>query len=311
MAFDPHGPSPSPMQANAEQNTLKFSIALTVVLGVIGVSSGLATGSQAIIFDGMYSFVDVAPTVVSLIVVKLLARGSSRRFQYGYWHLEPLVAVLRDSILVIACIYAAIGAVNALASGGHDVSYGVAAVWAGVFCVVGFIMTLYLSRRAAALQSPMLKIDARSWMVSAFLSLALLLGFAIALALKGTAHETWIPYLDAIALLAMALIMLPMPLIGLWRSMTDVLQVAPDELDHRVHEVMDSVVKQHGFVDYTSYVAKAGRTRFVEIHVLVSPGSHIDITMADAIRHDIAARLNAAFPTFWLTIDFTADRAWL
>jgi cation diffusion facilitator family transporter len=299
------------MQANAEQNTLKFSIALTVVLGVIGVSSGLATGSQAIIFDGMYSFVDVAPTVVSLIVVKLLARGSSRRFQYGYWHLEPLVAVLRDSILVIACIYATIDALNALTSGGHDVSYGLAAVWAGSFCVVGFIMTLYLSRRATVLQSPMLKLDARSWMVSAFLSLALLLGFAIALALEGTAYEAWIPYLDAIALLAMALIMLPMPLIGLWRSMTDVLQVAPDELDHRVHEVMDSVVKQHGFVDYTSYVAKAGRTRFVEIHVLVSPGSHIDITMADAIRHEIAARLNAAFPNFWLTIDFTADRAWL
>ena len=44
---------------NAEQATLKFSIALTVLLGVLGIASGLATGSQAIIFDGMYSFVDV------------------------------------------------------------------------------------------------------------------------------------------------------------------------------------------------------------------------------------------------------------
>ena len=85
------------MQASSEQGTLKFSIALTVFLGVLGVASGLATGSQAIIFDGMYSFVDVVPTVVSLLVVKLIARGTSRRFQYGYWHLEPLVAVLRDS----------------------------------------------------------------------------------------------------------------------------------------------------------------------------------------------------------------------
>ena len=42
----------------------------------------------------MYSFVDVVPTMVSLIVVKLIARGSSHRFQYGYWHLEPLVADL-------------------------------------------------------------------------------------------------------------------------------------------------------------------------------------------------------------------------
>src|SRR5215510_11661473 len=99
------------MQAT-EQGTLKFSIALTVFLGVLGVASGIVSGSQAIIFDGMYSFVDVVPTVVSLLVVKLIARGSSHRFQYGYWHLEPLVAVLRDSILTIACIYASIDAVN-------------------------------------------------------------------------------------------------------------------------------------------------------------------------------------------------------
>jgi cation diffusion facilitator family transporter len=299
------------MPANAEESTLKFSIALTVFLGVLGVASGLATGSQAIIFDGMYSFVDVVPTVVSLVVVKLIAQGPSHRFQYGYWHLEPLVAVLRDSILVVACIYAAIDAVKTLTSGGNNVSYGLAAIWAGVLCLIGLAMTMFLSRRARTLQSPMLKLDARSWMVSAFLSLGLLIGFAIATALAGTALQGWIPYLDAIALLGMALIMLPMPLIGLWRSMSDVLQVAPDELDHQVHSVMNSVVKERAFLDYSSYVAKVGRARFIEIHVLVSPASRIDTATADAIRRDIAKLLNAAWPNFWLTIDFTADRAWL
>jgi cation diffusion facilitator family transporter len=299
------------MQASAEQGALKSSIALTVFLGVLGVASGLVTGSQAIIFDGMYSFVDVVPTIVSLLVVKLIARGTSHRFQFGYWHLEPLVAVLRDSILVVACIYAAINAVKTLTSGGHDVEYGRAALWAGILCVIGLAMTLFLSRRAKALQSPMLKLDARSWLVSAFLSLGLLIGFAIATAFAGTPLQGWIPYLDAIALLSMALIMLPMPLMGLWRSMSDVLQVAPDELDTQVHTVMDSVVKEHQFLDYSSYIAKAGRARFVEIHVLVSPESRIDTATADAIRRDLAKRLNAATPNFWLTIDFTADRAWL
>jgi cation diffusion facilitator family transporter len=299
------------MHANAEQATLKFSIALTVFLGVLGVASGIITGSQAIIFDGMYSFVDVVPTVVSLLVVKLIARGTSQRFQFGYWHLEPLVGVLRNSILVVACIYAAIDAVNTLASGGHDVEYGLAALWAGILCGIGLAMTLFLSRRAKALQSPMLKLDARSWLVSAFLSLALLLGFGIATALTGTPLQGWIPYLDAIALLSMALIMLPMPLIGLWRSMSDVLQVAPDELDTRVHTVMDSIVKERGFLEYSSYIAKAGRGRFVEIHVLVSPESRIDTATADAIRREVAKRLDAVTPNFWLTIDFTADRGWL
>jgi cation diffusion facilitator family transporter len=299
------------MQANTEQGTLKFSIALTVFLGVLGVASGLVTNSQAIIFDGMYSFVDVVPTVVSLLVVKLIARGTTHRFQYGFWHLEPLVAVLRDAILAIACVYAGIDAINTLASGGHEVEYGRAAAWAGILCVIGLTMTLLLSRRAKALQSPMLKVDARSWLVSTFLSLGLLVGFAMATALAGTRFQDWIPYLDAIALLTMALIMLPMPLIGLWRSMSDVLQVAPNELDARVHAVMDSVVKERQFLEYSSYIAKAGRGRFVEIHVLVSPESRIDIATADAIRSDVSHRLNAGTPTFWLTIDFTADRRWL
>lgn len=296
---------------SAEQSTLKFSIALTIFLGVLGVASGLATGSQAIIFDGMYSFVDVVPTVVSLLVVKLISRGPSHRFQYGYWHLEPLVAVLRDSILAVACIYAAVDAMTILASGGHEVEYGLAAWWAAVLCLIGLAMTVVLTRRAARLQSPMLEIDARSWMVSAFLSLALLIGFVIAMALGGTRLERWVPYLDAIALLSMALIMLPMPLLGLYRSMREVLQVAPDELNRQVHEVMTDVVKQKNFLDYSSYIAKVGRGRFVEIHVLVSPESRIDTATADALRSDISERLNAANPAFWLTIDFTADRRWL
>src|SRR5262245_16750215 len=298
------------MQAT-EQGTLKFSITLTVFLGVLGVASGLVTGSQAIIFDGMYSFVDVVPTVVSLLVVKLIARGTTHRFQYGFWHLEPLVAVLRDAILAMACVYAGIDAVNSLSSGGEQVAYGRAAAWAGILCVIGLSMTWLLSRRAKALKSPMLRIDARSWLVSAFLSLGLLLGFAMATVLAGTRFEDWIPYLDAIALLSMALIMLPMPLIGLWRSMMDVLQLAPSELDLRVHAVMEGVIQEHQFLEYTSYIAKAGRGRFVEIHILVRPEARIEIAAADALRSEISQRLNAGEPTFWLTIDFTADRRWL
>ena len=74
---------------------------------------------------------------------------------------------------------------------------------------------------------------------------------------------------------------------------------------------MDSLVKERQFLEYSSYIAKAGRGTFVEIHILVAPGSAIDIAAADAIRSEVSRRLNAGAPTFWLTIDFTADRRWL
>jgi len=296
---------------NAEQRTLKFSIALTVVLGVLGIASGLVTGSQAIIFDGMYSFVDVVPSIMSLLVVKLLAQGTSQRFQYGYWHLEPLVAVLRDSILVVACIYAAVDAVTTLSGGGQAVEYGKAALWAAILCTIGIAMTLYLRRRAKALRSPMLEVDARSWASSALLSLSLLIGFAVGAAITRTRFQDWIPYVDSIVLLCMSVLLLPMPLLGLWRSMRDVLQIAPGGLDVRVHAVMDGVVKQRGFLEYSSYIAKVGRGTFVEIHVLVPAGAQIGIETADAIRREVSDALNAGTPTFWLTVDFTADRRWL
>ena len=109
----------------------------------------------------------------------------------------------------------------------------------------------------------------------------------------------------------MALIMLPMPLLGLWRSMSDVLQVAPNELDARVHAVMNGVIEERKFLEYSSYIARAGRGQFVEIHILVAPGHRMDIATADTIRSEVSQRLNAGSPTFWLTIDFTADRRWL
>lgn len=299
------------MTNNAEQNALKRSIAVTVVIGLLGIITGLITGSQALVFDGMYSFVDVMFTFASLAVSKLLTQEGSERFQFGYWHLEPLLIALGSSILVIACLYAAVNAIHDLLGGGRVVSYGLGAAWAGVLCVIGFAMTVHMGRHARRLKSGLLLLDMRSWMVAAFLSLALLLSFIFAVALEGTALERWVPYVDAIALLGMALAMLPVPLKTLRHAMREVLLVAPDDLDHRVRTLMDELVAERGFVDYSSYVAKIGRTRMVEIHVLVGPNTMIDTATADALRREVSRRLNATWPQFWLNIDFTADRAWL
>jgi cation diffusion facilitator family transporter len=299
------------METTAEQRALKFSILITVLIGILGAAIGLWVGSQALIFDGIYSFVDVVLTFVSLAVSKLLAHEGSRRFQYGYSHLEPMVETFGGSILALACIYAVINAIKDLTSGGHDVSYGFGAIWAGMLCAVGGAMALYMSRKARLLTSSLLSLDARSWMVSGALSFAVLVGFVIATAIRGTAFGGWVPYVDSLVLLCTSLAMLPVPLATIGRAMREVLQVAPSELDQRVHAVMRQLAAERGFVDYSSHVAKIGRTQFVEIHVLVTPDYRIDTATADAIRRDVATRLNASWPEFWLTVDFTADRAWL
>ena len=299
------------MDTRPEQRLLKLSIALTLAVGAVGVVCGLWIHSQAIVFDGMYSLVDMVLTAASLAVSRLVALEGSHRFQYGYWHLEPLVEVFGGAILALACVYAVINAINGLIGGGHEVEYGFGAAWAAVLSVIGLTMALFVRRHAKRMHSGLLALDARTWLVSGLLSLALLVGFAMAIAIEGTSLSPWIPYLDSIILLIIALCMLPVPMFSTWRAIREVLQVAPIELDDTVRRTVQDIVAQHGFLDFTSHVAKAGRARFVEVHILAPRGYAMSMEDADDIRRDIARRLGANTPQFWLTVDFTADPSWI
>jgi len=302
----------SAMDTSREQRLLRLSIGVTLVIGTAGVAIGLVTRSQALIFDGMYSLVDVVLTVLSLAVSRLLATEGSRRFQFGYWHLEPMVETLGGAVLALSCIYAAANAIDGLLTGGGHVRFGAASIWAGLLTVIGLGMAAYMKRQARALDSTLLALDARSWLISGLLSLALVIGFGAAIALKGTAREHWVPFIDSGVLLAIAVMMLPMPLIATARAMKEVMQVAPGELDRRVQEVLRDVVATNGFKDYSSHVAKMGRIRFIEVHFLLPPDYPLgSVTRADDIRNDIARRIGADSSQFWLTIDFTADPRWI
>jgi cation diffusion facilitator family transporter len=296
----------------AEQRALKLSIAVTMLTGLAGVLGGLSIGSRAITFDGMYSFVDVLLTFGALAVAKLLMREPSRHFQYGYWHLEPLVAAAESAVLVTACIYAAIDAVQGLMSGGQHVAYRFGLVWASLMCATGFVMAAYMSRLARRQRSILLAIDARAWLLSGIVSLALLFAYAVAVALTASKYQEWVPYVDPMVLLCISLALLPVPLKTLRRAMRDVLEVAPEELDRRVRQVMDGLVSERGFLTYSSQVAQVGRGQFVEIHILVAPDYQVGTVAAvDGIRREVAARLDAGWPQVWLTVDVTTDPDYL
>ncbi len=308
----PQPPADSPMTGTRqEQRVLQRSIAATVLVAAIGFFGGLLARSQAILFDGVYSLVDVALTLVALAVLRLMASEQSPRFQYGFWHLEPMVEALGGAILSLACIYALANAVIGFSDGGHEPRLGPGLAWAALLAAVDLVMALWIGRHARRLQSGLLALDARAWLLTGLMSLAVVLSFLIALALSGGAHAHWIPYIDPLVLAGISLAALPVPLRAAWKAAREVLQVAPDDLDRQVREVMRAFVAEHGFEGFTSHVAKIGRMQFIEIHVLTRPDARLgSIGDVDRLRDGIAERLDARSGRFWLTIDFTSDPAW-
>ena len=177
---------------------------------------------------------------------------------------------------------------------------------------VGVAMALYIKRIAHLQRSLLLEVDYRSWLLSGLLSLSLVIAYGAALALVDTPYQQWVPYIDPAMLLAMCLVLMPMPLKILFATSRDLIRLAPQELDQQVRAVMDALVQERGFRQYTSYVSQVGRVRFVEIHILVPPGFPVGtVDEVDALRQHIASQLDATWPQVWLTVDMTAKPDWI
>lgn len=300
------------MDTSREQRQLRLSIVVTFLVGTACVIVGLLMHSQAIAFDGFYSLVDVVLTAGSLLVSHLISSEGSRRFQFGYWHLEPLMVMFNATVLSAVCSYAAYTAVHDLMRGGHDLAFGFGAAWAAFMGVVSMGMAWWMQRQAKVLDSVLLVLDARGWLIGGCISVAVLVGFALAAAIKGGPLDHWIRYVDSSILLLLIVVLLPLPLSSLWQALREVLQVAPDALDQRVRAVMTALVHERHYLDFASYVAKIGRMRFIDIHILVDPSRPLGtMESVDEVRSEIARRIGSDIRVEWLTIVFTGKREWM
>lgn len=302
------------MSATLEQRTLKLSIIATLFVSSLGITFGLLAGSRSIMFDGVFSAIDAAMSGLALMVARLVVREASQRFQHGFWHLEPMVAALNGSVLVLLCLYAFLNAIQALLDGGRELAFDVAIIYAVVVVVLCFAMYFYEERVNKRVDSELLRIDIQGWLMAGLITTALLIAFAIALVLERTAYAELTPYVDSVLLMVLTACFLPVPVGIVRRALREVLLVTPDELDQQVHTAMAPVMTEwnDALLAYNSHVVKSGRGRFIEIHILTRPdfGKQRGVAEMDEIRERIAAALPIPAERRWFTVAFTAQERW-
>lgn len=308
--------------AIAEQKILEYSIIATIILAVFGIFVGILTGASSIIFDGMYSSIDCVFSVAALFVVRLIQIDVNRRkrkapkfverFQYGFWHLEPMLLVINGVSLMIAIFYALFEAAVKIWHGGQIPRFGEAA-WFAIFAVVlCFGMAFYEHYHNRKIGSAFIAIDAKSWIISGGIGIALLCAFSFANLVEDTASNIWLlPYIDPSVLAIIALIMLPVPVKIVIRATRDILLITPPSLDDHVNGVVDVIVEKYGFVGSQNYLAKVGRSTMIEIHLILPEDYHLDgVAELDRIRAEIGDQIGNAGPDRWLTVSFTAKPEW-
>ena len=262
------------MSNRGEQSLLKQSTILMFAVAIAGIVTGVVSGAQSILFDGFFSLIATAIKVLMLITAKLIAKKSNERFQFGYWHLEPMVLLIEGSFLLLIAIYAFLNGVFGIINGGREIELGLVIIYAAVFTVVEFAYFFYVRYRNRRLKSSLIQFDNISWLVDAMLSVGLLVSFIIALLLKQYGHGQWAVYVDPAILILLALSMLPPALKILRPALRDVLGIAPDQLDEKVRSVMEEAMVAYGFQEYISYVQKHGRCSVCQFRTLGPAGFH-------------------------------------
>lgn len=297
--------------AITEQRILKLSVFMSAALGAFALLLGLLSGSMSIVFDGLFSVIDIAMGLLGLWVARLVTREANRTFQYGYWHIEPMSLAFYGGMLIVLCVYAFFDAAGSLLSGGTEVQLGWALGYSAIMAVACFGMYFYERRANRAAKSAFLHLDAQAWLMSALATAALVVAFAFAWILQTTPYAHLAVYVDPAILAVLSLALIPMPVRTLRTALREILLITPSDLDAHVSSTMDDVVERHGFVGYTSYTARVGRGEFIEVHILVPRDYRFDtVGDLDAIRDEIADLLEAHGADKWLTVDFTESDAW-
>jgi len=295
-----------------EQTLLKQSTILMFAVAIAAIVTGVASGSQSILFDGFFSLIATFIKILMLITAKLISKESNQRFQFGFWHLEPMVLLIEGSFLLLIAIYAFLSGMFGIINGGREIELGLVIPFAAVLSVVCFGYFFYVRYRNRTLKSSLIQFDNISWLVDAMLSVGLLVSFLTALLLKSYGYGKWAAYVDPLILILLSLSMLPSALKILKPALRDVLGIVPDQLDDKVRSVMDEAKVRHGFADYISYVQKHGRARFIEIHIVLPADYPLhSVATLDVLREEISAQLGQADAARWLTISFTGDRKWI
>ncbi|NDK30634.1 cation diffusion facilitator family transporter [Nesterenkonia haasae] len=300
-----------------EQQVLKLSLAGVLLVSALGISFGLFSGSFAILFDGVFSLVDAVMSIVSITLAGLIAKSAtnslSRRTQYrfnmGFWHFEPIVLAVNALLMMSVATYALFQAVSALISGGREVEFGPAVLYAAVVVVLTGVIGFVESRANRKIQSALVAIDVKGWIMAGGVTSALLIAFGLGAVIDGTDAAWLMPYVDPAVLALVALVLIPIPFSTLRKSVAEISLVTPPELKARADGVAASIVDSEGFADARAYVSQQGRARTVDIVFYVPAGQPPRaLEDWDAVRDLALARLDGEDPHSWITISFTTKK---
>ena len=295
-----------------ENKILKISMVGALFFALFGIAWGWTAQSEMIIFDGLYSFISLALTMLSLYINNFIAKKELDKYPFGKYILEPLVISFKSLIIGGMCLYSLIGAIQDVVHGGNTVEYGSALIYSIVSVIGCGGVYIFMKKKGDKISSELIKVEASQWLMDTLLSIGVLVGFVIAMILRNTRFSGLNVYIDPMMVIMVSVVFIKMPVQSFINAFKEILCIkAEDEINDDIYLIVKEIEKEYKFEDSISRVSKIGGELRIEIDFIYNEESKLkDLDQMDCVREEVYDAIKHIDYNKWLNVSFTGDKKW-
>ena len=260
--------------SHSSMQTEKRSAALSSVVAAIGLTSfkivvGVLTNSLGILAEAAHSGLDLVAALMTFFAVSVSDKPADQEHHFGHGKIENLSALFETVLLLVTSGWIIYEAVNRLFFHPAKVE---ASIWSfvvmGTSIAVDYTRSRILARAAKKYNSQALEADALHFSTDIWSSSVVILGLIGVTIARYVPNLTWMSQADAVAAMAVALIVIFISGELGWRTIQALLDAAPKGVADRI---MTTVRAMPGITDcHAVRVRPSGAHWFVDLHVTMN-----------------------------------------
>ncbi len=295
-----------------ENKILKLSVVGALFFALFGIAWGWALDSDMIIFDGLYSFISVILSMLSLYINNYMAKRDFEKFPFGKHILEPIVISIKSLIIAIMCLYSLVGAIKTILTGGNNLEFGLAIIYSIISVIGCGAISLYMKVKSKSLSSELIKAEFTQWLMDTSLSTAVLVAFIIGIIISNTKLNFLNSYIDPGMTAVVSLVCIRIPIKGFIESFKEVICVkANDEINDDIYVLVKEIEEEYKFEESITRVSKVGRELRIEIDFVYNKDSKLKtLDQMDNVREEINDAIKHIDYKKWLNVSFTGNKKW-
>lgn len=224
----------------------------------------LLTRSQAILLDGLYSFITLIMPSRSLKVVEMVQRPQTPRYPFGFTAFEPFLKWAKSlNLLAMWLIFLATNMLDLL-RGGREIALELTIIYLGICLLIYGAVILILRRCIRQARSSILAFETKNRTIDALLTLGIAISILAARDALRLDQTEILPYIAPVIVIALCLLSLPVPLQTFARERQQMLLASGENVaEMEVRCCLAGVIEKYGLLHLPVWSLQSGRVRYL------------------------------------------------